>query len=191
MCASDIIALCSLALAVLSAIYTVVKNHQTAKLRKEVEKVQLNVIQASQLYRSVKEAKCLFQDSISKLTIIQQENDTPACDAKQAFLDAYNRYTDFYNEVNDYCTMVNNGAIQAENYIRDTISVSLSMYAKQQCELYPMLNTIAQKTGLEPLPSPDYKAFKDYDDFLIRYNGGENSAFWIELKTLRKKAGFE
>lgn len=48
---------------------------------------------------------------------------------REKFLKAYNRYTDFFNEVNDFCIMVNIGAIKAENYIKNTISVNLSKYA--------------------------------------------------------------
>jgi len=30
-----------------------------------------------------------------------------------------------------------------------------------------------------------------YDKFLIAYNGGENSAFWTDIKTKRRQNGFE
>ena len=35
------------------------------------------------------------------------------------------------------------------------------------------------------------QVYKVYDKFLIAYNGGENSAFWTDIKTKRRQNGFE
>lgn len=88
-------------------------------------------------------------------------------------------------------TGIENRKFMQENYIKNTISVNLSKYATIQYDTFASLQGIAHKYGFEELRKPDYKAFEDYDKFLIAYNGGENSAFWTDIKTKRRQNGFE
>lgn len=176
---------------IVSLCYTIVLNSKTRKVREQIEKVQLDVLKASELYVHVKNAKKVYEDAMTDLTVVCANENSSTEDVQKSFLCAYNRYTDFFNEVNDFCIMVNIGAIKADNYIKNTIAVNISKYAKIQYETFSVLQGIAQEKGFEKLEKPDYKAFEDYDKFLISYNGGENSAFWTELKTKRRQAGFE
>jgi len=169
--------------------YTIYKNRETKKLQDEVKRVQLDVLKASEIYGQVKFAKRLYEDSLSELCVLSVE-EVPPAEFKKCFLTAYNRYTDFFNEINDYCIMVNAGAIEAEEYIKNTVSINFSKYAKKQYETFTVLQALAEKHGFDKLQKPDYKSFKEYDEFLIKYNG-ENSAFWSELKTKRIEVGFE
>lgn len=171
--------------------YTAYVNHKTQKIRKQVEKVQLDVLKASELYVHVKDAKKVYEDAMADLTIACCSGESVTEDVHTKFLRAYNRYTDFFNEVNDFCIMVNIKAIKAEEYIKNTIAVNISKYAKIQYETFEILQQIAVQYHFQKLDKPDYKAFEDYDKFLVAYNGGENSAFWTELKTKRRQAEFE
>lgn len=174
-----------------SLCYTIILNRKTKKVREQVEKVQLDVLKASELYVHVKDAKKVYEDAMVDLNVVYANEKSSIEDIKKSFLCAYNRYTDFFNEVNDFCIMVNIGAIKAESYIKNTIAVNISKYAKIQYETFAVLQNIAQEKNFEKLDKPDYKAFEDYDKFLISYNGGQNSAFWTDLKTKRSRAGFE
>ena len=69
--------------------------------------------------------------------------------------------------------------------------MNLSKYATIKNHTFARLQGIAHKYRYEELRTPDYKAFEDYDKFLIAYNGGENSAFWTDIKTKRRQNGFE
>lgn len=178
-------------ISIVSLGYTIYLNNKTRKVREKVEKVQLDVLKASELYVYVKKAKKVYEDAMAELIVVCSDEKSEIANVQEKFLKAYNRYTDFYNEVNDFCIMVNIGAIKAENYIKNTISVNLSKYAKIQYETFSNLQGIAQKYGLKSLEKPDYRAFEDYDKFLVTYNGGKNSAFWTEVKTKRKQHGFE
>lgn len=188
--ASTVIAGVSALISATSLVYTIIKNRKTDELRRKVEKVQLDVLQASELYNNVKEMKREFQKSLSTLIVLNNEETTEKHDLYVSFLDAYNKYTDFYNEINDYCIMVNIGAIKAEDYIRSTIAVNLSKFARMQYETFNCLQAIATKNQFKSISKPDFDAFKDYDGFLKAYNG-ENSAFWVNLKTERRNVGFE
>ncbi|MBB6698242.1 hypothetical protein [Clostridium algidicarnis] len=185
-----VVAVISLLISAASLGYTIIKNRKTDVLRMKVEKVQLDVLQASKLYNNVKEVKREFEKSLSTLVVLNNGELTEKQDLNVAFLDAYNKYTDFYNEINDYCIMVNIGAINAEDYIKNTIAVNLSKYAKMQYETFSCLQGIASQNQFKSISKPDYDAFKDYDAFLKKYNG-ENSVFWMNLKTERRNAGFE
>ena len=159
-------------------------------MRDEIDKIQLDVLKDSELFMHVKDTKREFEDSLAELTV-SVSSDMSSDDATQKiFLSTYNRYTDFFNEINDFCIMVNIGAIKAEEYIKNTISVNISKYAKLQYETFDTLQKIAENKGYKKLSKPDYKAFEDYDKFLMKFNG-ENSAFWTELKTKRKEVGLE
>lgn len=171
--------------------YTIYLNYKTRKLQEQVKRVQLDVLQASELYIHVKNAKKVYEDAMAELTVICADENSEKKDIQEKFLRAYNRYTDFFNEVNDFCIMVNIGAIKAQEYIKNTISVNISKYAKIQYETFSVLQSVAEKYGLKRLSKPDYRAFEDYDKFLISYNGGESSTFWTDIKTNRRLAGFE
>lgn len=178
-------------IALVSLVYTMVLNFKTKKIREQVERVQLDVLKASELYVHVKNAKKIYEDAMTGLIVACSKENILTDELKNVFLIAYNRYIDFFNEVNDFCIMVNIGAINAEKYIENTLSINLSKYAKIQYETFSVLQGIAIQHGFEKLNKPDYKAFEDYDKFLVKYNGGENSAFWTELKTKRQQSGFE
>lgn len=177
-------------ISILSLGYTVLKNRETKRIQDEVKKVQLDVLKASEIYGQVKFAKRLYEDALSNLIVMSSDDSITPVELQKCFLTTYNRYTDFFNEINDYCIMVNAGAIKAEEYIKNTVSVNLSKYAKKQYETFSILQALASKYGFDKLQKPDYKSFKEYDEFLIKYNG-ENSAFWSELKTKRIEVGFE
>ena len=145
----------------------------------------------SELYVHVKNAKKVYEDAMAELTVICSNENSEKKDVQEKFLRAYNRYTDFFNEVNDFCIMVNIGAIKAEDYIKNTIAVNISKYAKIQYETFSVLQEIAKEYNFKMLEKPDYKAFEDYDKFLISYNGGDSSAFWTDIKTKHRQAGFE
>lgn len=170
--------------------YTIYVNKSTRKIQEEVKKVQLDVLKASEIYGQVKYAKRLFEDALSELCVLSADESISPSNLKKCFLTAYNRYTDFFNEINDYCIMVSAGAIKAEDYIKNTVSINFSKYAKKQYETFSSLQVIASNHSFEKLQKPDYKSFKEYDEFLIKYNG-ENSAFWSDLKTKRREVGFE
>lgn len=170
--------------------YTIYKNRKTEKLRKEVERVQLDVLQASSLYDNVKVMKREYTTTLRNLTLIENDDKADKLKVLNAFLELHSKYTEFFNEINDYCIKVNCGAIKAEEYIRDTVSKNLSDFAHMQVDTYKLLRDIAKKYDFEDIPRPDYNAFKDYDKFLIKYNG-ENSSFWTSLKTERRNCGFE
>lgn len=177
-------------ISIITFIYTVWKNRETQKLQNTVKKVQLDVLKASEIYGQVKLAKRLYEDALTNLIVMCSDTSIASVELQKYFLTAYNRYTDFFNEINDYCIMVNSGAIKAEDYIKNTISVNLSKFATIQYTTFFTLQNIAIQHGFAKLSCPDYKSFKEYDEFLIKYNG-ENSAFWSEIKTKRKEVGFE
>lgn len=172
-----------------SLIYTIWKNRKTDEIRKKVEKVQLDTIQASALYENVKKAKIKFTDSLTDLNIKVKSN-ASSQEIEESFLNTYNRYTDFFNEINDYCIMLDVGAINSEKYIETTIKKNFSAFAKMQVETFENLNLIAKKYNFKQIPKPDYNAFKQYEEFLKKQNG-EDSLFWSELKTERVRVGFE
>ena len=187
----NIIKICPILISLVSLVYTILLNRKTRKIREKVEKVQLDVIKASELYVHVKNSKKVYEDAMTELIVVCSNEELGIEIVQEKFLKAYNRYTDFFNEVNDFCIMVNIGAIKAENYIKNTISVNLSKYATIQYDTFASLQGIAHKYGFGELRKPDYKAFEDYDKILIAYNGGENSAFWTDIKTKRRQNGFE
>lgn len=178
-------------ISIVSLGYTICLNYKTRKVRDKVERVQLDVLKASELYVHVKDAKKVYEDAMAELIVVCQNENPLKEDIQIKFLQAYNRYTDFFNEINDFCIMINIGAIKAENYISSTIAVNISKYAKIQYETFSVLQGIAEQYNLEKLDKPDYKAYEDYDKVLIKYNGGENSAFWTDIKTKRRQVGFE
>lgn len=178
-------------ISIASLVYTIYLNYKTRKVREQVESVQLDVLKASELYVHVKDAKKIYEDAMADLSVVCANENSEKKDVQEKFLRAYNRYIDFFNEVNEFCIMVNIGAIKAKDYIKNTISVNISKYAKIQYETFSVLQGIAEEYNFEKLDKPDYRAFEDYDKFLIFYNGGENSAFWTNIKINRRQAGFE
>ena len=177
-------------ISILSLGYTVYKNRETKRIQDEVKRVQLDVLKASEIYGQVKFSRRLYEDALSILCVMSTDASVPPTELQKSFLTTYNRYTDFFNEINDYCIMVNAGAIKAEDYIKNTVSVNFSKYAKKQYETFSVLQALAEKHNFEKLKKADYKSFKEYDEFLKKYNG-ENSAFWSEIKTKRREVGFE
>lgn len=189
---------------VLSLCYSIFLNVRTNRIHKKIQEVQLDVLQASSLYENVKKMKREYVQAMTDLQVIKQEveerlessgdsmlNSTDKSHVNRAFLNLYQKYTDFFNEVEDYCTKVNVGAIKAEEYIKEKVAPNISAYAKLQVETFEMLTIIAQNYNFKKVLKPDYNAFKEYDIFLIKYNGGEESAFWKDLKTSRSRVGFE
>lgn len=179
----------SILVSISTLVYTIIKNKSIQTIKKQVQEVQLDVIKASELYGQVKQAKKEYENEMARLTVTMGGNSEE--EKKSAFLCTYNRYTDFFNEVNDFCIMVNVGAIKDNEYIKNTIAVNLSKYAKLQYETFSELQSIAKQINIEPIVKPDYNAFIEYDNFLKKYNNGDKSAFWVELKTKRRDAGFE
>lgn len=177
-------------ISIASLAYTIKLNRKTRKIQEEVKRVQLDVLKASEIYGQVKFSKRLYEDALAEICVLSVDASVVPTDLKKCFLITYNRYTDFFNEINDYCIMVNAGAIKADDYIKNTVSVNFSKYAKKQYETFAVLQALAEKHNFEKLQKPDYKSFKEYDDFLVKHNG-ENSAFWSELKTKRREVGFE
>ena len=145
----NIIKICPILISLVSLVYTILLNRKTRKIREKVEKVQLDVIKASELYVHVKNSKKVYEDAMTELIVACSNEELGIEIVQEKFLKAYNRYTDFFNEVNDFCIMVNIGAIKAENYIKNTISVNLSKYATIQYDTFASLQGIAHKYGFE------------------------------------------
>lgn len=170
--------------------YTVFLNRKTWEVRKRVD-IQLDILKANERYTQVKDAKKIFEDALAELIFLRTNKKVGKADIEKELIKTYNKYTAFFNEINEYCNMVNVGAIKANDYIKDTIAVNLSKYASIQYDTFNTLQAVADEYGLKKLNKPDYNAFSDYDKFLLQYNGGENSTFWLDLKTKRQHAGFE
>jgi hypothetical protein len=168
-------------------IYTVWINKRTEKINKRTEKM----LQASSLYDNVKTIKIEFSKALEKLHLVTKDGIAEKAQVYEAFLDLHLKYQEFFNEINDYCIKVNCGAINAEDYIKDTVSVNLSKFAEMQVTTYIILKNTEKEYAFDEILRPDYDAYKEYDKFLIKYNGGVNSAFWTSLKTKRRDCNLE
>ncbi len=188
---SDKIAMLSLLIAFIGLIYTVYTNNKTNKINAKVKRVQLDVLKASELYGQIKCARRLYESSLASLITEVSSEEQDINKIQKNLIETNNLYTEFFNEINNYCILVNAKAIDAENYIKDIINPDFKKFAKIQYETFSTLQTIAKIYSLPRLIRPDRKAFKEYDDFLQNYNGGEDSNFWQDLKQKRIDNGLK
>lgn len=173
---------------VIGFVYGVFKDVENKKLKGEIE-IKENRLQANSMYEKIRIKKEILEDALTELVALNEESSLQ--EKKTVFLKTYNKYTSLYNEIEDFCAKISDGVIESESYIKETLLPIFNNLAKIQVETYKSLNNFAQKYGLEKINKPDYKAFDKYDEFLIKYNGGETSYFWRELKNMRRDYGFE
>lgn len=158
------------------------------ELQKQLQEKDARM-EANELYEKIRNKREIFEDSLADLTCLDDE--CPINVRKRAFLKVKQKYNALYNEVEDFCTKLIDGAINSESYIKESVVPILSSLAEKQVETFKLLNVYADKYSFEKIKQPDYKAFDKYDQFLVKYNGGEGSHFWRDLKNKRRDSGFE
>lgn len=150
---------------------------------------KLDRMKANEKYEKIRNKREIFESSLGDLTCLDEE--CPLNVRKRTFLKVNEKYKSLYNEIEDFCTQLFDGAIKSKDYINKTVLPILSELAVKQVEMFKTLNDYARSYGFEEISKPDYKAFEKYDQFLIKYNGGEGSHFWRDLKNKRRDSGFE
>lgn len=165
-----------------------IKEKENKKLRDQLQE-QNERIKANEMYEKIRNKRELFEDTLADLLCLDSE--CSINERKRSFFKIIQKYTALYNEIEDFCTKLFDGAINSESYIKETVLPILNELAENQIETFKLLNEYAIKYDLEKLKKPDYKAFDNYDKFLITYNGGESSYFWRKLKNNRRNNGFE
>lgn len=185
---ADIIAFLGVIVGIVGFIYGVFKDRQNKKLNNEIKDTD-NRIKANEMYDRIRNRREMFEEYMTDLLCI--EDNAEISIRKSSLLKTTQKYTALYNEIEDFCTKMRHNAINSETYIKETVLPILSELAEQQVEYYSSLNDYAEKYELERMRKPDYKAFENYDRFLIQYNGGESSHFWRKIKNMRRDADFE
>ena len=66
----NIIKIGPILISLVSLVYTILLNRKTRKIREKVEKVQLDVIKASELYVHVKNSKKVYEDAMTELIVV-------------------------------------------------------------------------------------------------------------------------
>lgn len=150
---------------------------------------KLDRMKVNELYEKVRNKKEVFEDSLADMRCLEKD-----CSLKireRTFLKVYQKYTSLYNEVDSFCNQLLNKVINNTSYVKENFLPTLSELAIIQAETFKFLNDYASQYEFDQLNKPDYKAFDNYDKFLIKYNGGDGSHFWRNLKNKRRDSGFE
>lgn len=169
-----------------------IRNVRADKEKKELQKQLQDKderIKANEQYEKIINKREVLEDFFTDLLCI--DDNCNSNERKRYFLKVNQRYTALYNQIEDFCNKLFDGAINSESYIKETVLPILSELAIKQVEMFKDLNEYADKYGFEKIKQPDYKAFDKYDQFLIKYNGGEGGHFWRNLKNKRRDSGFE
>lgn len=184
----DIISFATLVVGIIGFVYGYIKDKENKKLNNRIRETDER-IKANEMYDKIRNKREIFEDYMTDLLCIDKSQNINS--RKNTFMKSSQKYNALYNEIEDFCTKLFDGAIKSETYIIETILPILSDLAEQQVEYYSSLNKYAEKYSFEKLRKPDFKAFEKYDEFLIKYNGGDSGHFWRKIKNMRRDADFE
>jgi hypothetical protein len=185
---SDGLSIISVMIGILGLLYGYVKDRENKKLNAQlVEKSER--LKANEMYDRIRNKREVFEEYLADMLTIDEAAN--ASTRKSSYMKVCQKYSALYNEIEDFCTKLSDEAIKSDKYVIETVLPILSELAEQQIAFYESLKDYANKHSLDALRKPDYKAFDKYDQFLIKYNGGENGHLWRKIKNLRRDAGFE
>lgn len=139
-------------------------------------------------FKQILNKRELFEECLADLVTL--ENNVSKELRQKTFSKAYTKYTALYNEIEEFCGEVLDGSIKSKNYIKGSVYNSLCEYAKLQIEFYVQLRQYSEKYSLEPIRKISIGSFINYDQFLIKYSGGEKSQFWLEILNSRRDSNF-
>ena len=185
----------ALIIAFISMCLTIVADKKAEKAKQKAEENESDLqkikedFDASEKYGQVKFVERLFEDALTELIVVNdKDSEASKDDIKRALLNAVNRYTNLYNEINSFCKLINDGAIKAEEYLKDTAYQKLTDHADLQWQYYEQLNIIAKDNHIHKLLHSRYKAFNAYDEFLEKHLYKDK---WQKVKAKRKEVGLE
>ncbi len=139
-------------------------------------------------FKKILDKKELFEECLTDLVTL--EDDVSDNLRQKTFSKAYTKYTALYNEIEEFCGEVLDGAIKSKKYIKGSVYNSLCQYAKLQVNFYTQLKQYSETHKLAPIRKIGIGSFINYDKFLIKYSGGEQSQLWLEILNLRRDSDF-